>query len=215
MRLSELSERSGVPVATIKYYLREGLLPPGEAVSATRSEYGQEHLRRLRLVRALVEVGQLPIASIRRVLAAADDEHEPLHLVLGTALYALSPRVEPAADDPEWERAESDVNALLGGLGWRVDRTAPARGRLAQAVMTLRRLGHPVSMDDLRSYAESAARRATTEIGSLPADAGRLAMVEAVVVRSVLYDQVALAFRHLAQENESAHRPWPHLPPGS
>lgn len=28
MRLSELSERSGVKTATIKYYLREGLLPP-------------------------------------------------------------------------------------------------------------------------------------------------------------------------------------------
>ena len=35
MRLAELSERSGVPTATIKYYLREGLLPPGRQVNAT------------------------------------------------------------------------------------------------------------------------------------------------------------------------------------
>ena len=28
--MSELSERTGVPVPTIKYYLREGLLPEGE-----------------------------------------------------------------------------------------------------------------------------------------------------------------------------------------
>ena len=33
MLMAELSRRSGVPVATIKYYLREGLLPPGEAIS--------------------------------------------------------------------------------------------------------------------------------------------------------------------------------------
>ncbi|SHN28056.1 MerR family transcriptional regulator [Streptomyces noursei] len=29
MRLAELSQRSGVSTATIKYYLREGLLQPG------------------------------------------------------------------------------------------------------------------------------------------------------------------------------------------
>ena len=29
MRIAELSNRSGVPVPTIKYYLREGLLPFG------------------------------------------------------------------------------------------------------------------------------------------------------------------------------------------
>ena len=30
MWIAELSRRTDVPVATIKYYLREGLLPPGE-----------------------------------------------------------------------------------------------------------------------------------------------------------------------------------------
>nr|MDT0525976.1 MerR family DNA-binding transcriptional regulator [Streptomyces sp. DSM 41633] len=38
MRLAELSERSGVPTATIKYYLREGLLPAGRRISATQAE---------------------------------------------------------------------------------------------------------------------------------------------------------------------------------
>ncbi|MFI8354714.1 MerR family transcriptional regulator [Streptomyces cyaneofuscatus] len=54
MRLAELSERSGVPTATVKYYLREGLLPAGRRVSATQAEYDEGHLRRLRLVRAQV-----------------------------------------------------------------------------------------------------------------------------------------------------------------
>ena len=56
MRISELSSRSGVPVATIKYYLREGLLPAGERTSATQARYGDAHVERLRLVRALVDV---------------------------------------------------------------------------------------------------------------------------------------------------------------
>lgn len=44
MRLSELSERSGVSTATIKYYLREQLLPPGRRVSATQAEYTDSHV---------------------------------------------------------------------------------------------------------------------------------------------------------------------------
>ena len=43
MRLAELSERSGVSTATIKYYLREGLLQPGRRVTATQAEYDEEH----------------------------------------------------------------------------------------------------------------------------------------------------------------------------
>jgi DNA-binding transcriptional MerR regulator len=68
MRMAELSERSGVPIATIKYYLREGLLPQGTPVSATRADYGEAHLRRLRLIRALIEVGEVPVAGISAIL---------------------------------------------------------------------------------------------------------------------------------------------------
>ena len=62
MRISELAEVSGVPLATVKYYLREGLLPPGRSVTARLSEYDDEHLRRLRLLRALREVGGVPVS---------------------------------------------------------------------------------------------------------------------------------------------------------
>ena len=37
MRISELARRSGLPVATVKYYLREGLLPAGEPTAATQA----------------------------------------------------------------------------------------------------------------------------------------------------------------------------------
>jgi DNA-binding transcriptional MerR regulator len=36
MRMSDLSRSSGVSVTTIKYYLREGLLPPGRQLSGPR-----------------------------------------------------------------------------------------------------------------------------------------------------------------------------------
>src|SRR4051794_30992013 len=60
MRISELSQVSGVPVATIKYYLHEGLLPAGIPTSATSASYDERHVDRLNLIRALVDVGRVP-----------------------------------------------------------------------------------------------------------------------------------------------------------
>ncbi len=46
MRISELSRRSGVSIPTIKYYLRDGLLPAGRATAANQADYDEDHLRR-------------------------------------------------------------------------------------------------------------------------------------------------------------------------
>ena len=59
VRISELSAQTAVPVATLKYYLREGVLQPGEARSATNAEYGAAHVDRVKLIRALVETAGL------------------------------------------------------------------------------------------------------------------------------------------------------------
>src|SRR5439155_716721 len=64
MKMSELSRASGVPIATIKFYLREKLLPAGRATAATQAQYDEKHLARLRLIRALVDVGGLPLAAV-------------------------------------------------------------------------------------------------------------------------------------------------------
>ena len=68
MKISELAEETGVPVATLKYYLREGVLHPGRALNRTQADYGDDHVERVRLVRALTGVGGLSIAAVRRVL---------------------------------------------------------------------------------------------------------------------------------------------------
>ena len=80
MRVSELSQATGVPVPTIKYYLREGLLPRGETTtSPNQASYGDEHVARLRLIRSLLDVGGLSVATVRDVLAAVDDPGTSLH----------------------------------------------------------------------------------------------------------------------------------------
>lgn len=201
--MSELSARSGVAVATIKYYLREGLLHPGEQTAATRAEYDGSHLRRLRLIRALVEVGRVPVASIKKIVEAVEDESLPLHEMLGTAHYALGPAVEPEPT-PEWERALADVDDLLTSLGWRVEPGAPARAELAQTVVRMRQVGLSA---DLRPYAAAAGKLvAEVELDALPADGSRDAAVEALVLGTVLYGRAFDALRRLAQESESARR---------
>lgn len=209
MRISELSEHTGVPVATIKYYLREGLLPPGEILSRTQARYSEQHVRRLRLIRALVEVGELPITAIRRVLTAVDDEHTGMHHLLGTAQYALGPHIEPPADDPSWQAAEEQVDALLDELGWRVSSESPARAMLTQAIVALQRLDLPMDVAGLRHYAGAAYDLARHEVARIDERAETNTddpggAVEAVVVTTVLYEPVLLALRRLAQEDVSA-----------
>jgi DNA-binding transcriptional MerR regulator len=203
VRMSELSARSGVAIPTIKYYLREGLLHQGEQVAATRAEYDDSHLRRLRLIRALIEVGKLPIAAVKKVVAAIENESLPFHQMLGTAHYAITPQVEPE-QTPEWEAARAEVDALIADLGWEINPDAPARNVLTQTVTRMRALGLG---DDLHKYAEIADKLVREiDLNAIPMSDDREAAVEALVLGTVLYGRALEALRRLAQESESARR---------
>lgn len=203
MRMSELSAASGVAIATIKYYLREGLLHQGEQLAATRADYDESHLRRLRLIRALLEVGRLPVASIKQVIAAVEDESLPVHYMLGTAHYALGPAVH-AEEGEEWAAAQAEVDRLIASLGWRVEADAPTRNELAQTLVRMRQLG---LKGDLAPYAAAAERLVTeVEMDTIPIDGPRDAAVEALVLGTVLYGRALDALRRMAQESESARR---------
>jgi DNA-binding transcriptional MerR regulator len=203
MRISELSARSGVALPTIKYYLRENLLHQGEQIAATRAEYDDSHLRRLRLIRALLEVGKLPVASIKQIIAAVDDESLPMHEMLGTAHYALGPTVEPEPG-ADWEAARTQVDRLITDLGWAVHPQAPTRDELAQTLARMRQLGLPIN---LGPYVEAAQKLVSeVEMSTVPFDGPRDAAVEAMVLGSVLYGKAFDALRRMAQESESARR---------
>ncbi|MEV4925318.1 MerR family transcriptional regulator [Streptomyces roseoverticillatus] len=210
MRLSELSERSGVSTATIKYYLREGLLQPGRRVSATQAEYDDTHLRRLRLVRALIQLGKVPVATAREVIAAAEDESLDHHLRLGAATWALPTGPEPDEDDPEAAAAGRTVSALLQHVGWRHDQElgelSPAYRTLVAAVAALRRLGYPCGVAHLLPYARLAGQLAVTDLDLIEEQPTKAGQIEAAVALTVLYEPVLLSLRRLAHSEESARR---------
>ncbi|MBT2387096.1 MerR family transcriptional regulator [Streptomyces sp. ISL-11] len=210
MRLAELSERSGVSTATIKYYLREGLLQPGRRVSATQAEYGEDHLRRLRLVRALIQIGKVPVATAREVITAAEDESLGHHMRLGAATLALPIGPEPADDDPATETARRSVAALLERLGWPfecgLDEPTPARRTLVAAVAALVRLGYPCDVEQLLPYGRLAERLAVTDLDLVERQPTPAGQIEAAVALTVLYEPVLLSLRRLAHAEESARR---------
>lgn len=208
MHLAELSRRSGVSAASIKFYLREGLIPPGVPVSARKSEYTEEHIRRLRLVRAMLTVGGMSIGQVRDVLAVADDPAFTRHERLGIAQYMLPPRVVVPEPEDEaraaWDATRAVICAELRALGWRFQDAAPALDVLTRSVLTLQELGYETPIDQFRRYAEAIRPIAEAEYSTIEKYEVLEEAIEATVAYTVLIEPILLALRRLAHEDVSA-----------
>lgn len=194
MWLAELSERSGVSIPTIKFYRREGLLPPGESTGATRARYDEAHLERLRLIRALVGVAGMPITRVREVLAVVDDVSVPVAAAMGSAHARLS--VEPAR--PPSEASTRRVTALLGERRWRGAADSSHARALAAALDAMDDAGVGIGDETLTTYADAATAVARVDLASTAA-LSRERAVERAVTGTLLGDPVLLALRRLAQ----------------
>src|SRR3954452_18780732 len=68
LRIDDLARAAEMPVDTIRYYAREGLLPPALKSGKNRL-YGPEHLERLNRIRAL-QAKRFSLAAIRAILTS-------------------------------------------------------------------------------------------------------------------------------------------------
>jgi DNA-binding transcriptional MerR regulator len=212
MRISGLSAETGVPVATIKYYLREGLLQPGERTSATQAQYDQAHVRRLRLVRALLGPAGLSIGTVRAVLESVDGPADGTLDRLGRAQAATA--IDPAsADGVDLGPAQ----ALIARAGWTVDPDGPEVRQLAVALAALADAGFEIPEANLTVYLEAITRIADTEIAGVPAgtpdaaddgasDEGDEDAVRYAVLGTILVEPVLLAMRRIAQQSAAIER---------
>jgi DNA-binding transcriptional MerR regulator len=76
LKMSELAERSGVSAATIKHYLREGLLGTDTEVvrtSRNMAYYPLEFVERVRLIKRLQEERFMPLKVIRELIERDPD----------------------------------------------------------------------------------------------------------------------------------------------
>lgn len=197
MRLSELAQQSGTSIPTIKFYIREGLLPAGTPTTARQADYTEAHLERLRLVRALVDIGGLSLAAVRDVLAALS-RPGGVDEAIGMAHGALGPR--PAATAP-FTRAE----AIVDQVGWEVDRDCAPMAQLESALAALEAVGLPLEDDRILTYTRAAMAVAERDVAGthqdLAADPHPEAALRDVVLGTVLYEPLLLSLRRLAQRD--------------
>ncbi|MGY0236646.1 MerR family transcriptional regulator [Longispora urticae] len=201
MRISSLSRRGGVPVATIKFYLRERLLPPGTLTARNQADYDESHLTRIKLIRTLTGIGMMSLAAVREVLAAIDDcgvEQRELYQVLNGALCAQQ---AVSTDTASVDRARTQIDGFIEGVGWRVGDDAPGRTALAQVVAALRDLGCTSEVADVfLPYARAAEHVAARELDAMPPGAQEL------VTRTVLFEVAFAVMRRMAFEHLLARR---------
>jgi DNA-binding transcriptional MerR regulator len=197
VRISSLAERSGVPLATVKYYLREGLLPPGRATSATQAQYDEGHLHRLALIRALTDVVGLSVARTRTVLDLIDSSPDDLFITLGQAVAALPPYVE------EHEEGHPRARAAIEALGWVYDPHYPAVAQLERALAAAESVGMPIEEQRLLGYGEHVRAIAQIDIAGVPRDDPGAA-VEHAVLGTAIVEPVLAALRRLAHQDVSS-----------
>jgi DNA-binding transcriptional MerR regulator len=197
VRISALVERSGVPLATVKFYLREGLLPPGRATSATQAQYDEGHLHRLALIRALTDVVGLSVARTRTVLELIDSPPEDLFTALGRAVAVLPPHVEEQAEGHPRARAAIDA------LGWVYDPDYPAVDQLERALAAAESVGMPIEEQRLLGYGEHVRAIAQIDIAGVTRDDPGAA-VEHAVLGTAIVEPVLAALRRLAHQDVSS-----------
>lgn len=207
LTIQALAETSGVSVASIKFYLREGLLPPGDPSRPHRAYYDASHVRRLAVIRALRDVGGLSIDVIRRALAAVDAPRADAVDAIAPAIDALAVAPDTPPVDPQLARARRDVAALFAREGLEVRKEAGSRETVARSVAALRRLGLEVAMEELLPYVDAMRALAEQEITSERAKTLLLGdkegALEISILGTVLYEPIFVALRRAFHEHFS------------
>jgi DNA-binding transcriptional MerR regulator len=213
VKISELSRRSGVTIATIKYYIREGLLASGDTTARNQALYDGQHLADLALIRALRDRANLSITAIRRVLEAVEGTRAGRHDALETGFESVqaerlanSPFATAKHDSPEYQRAWRDLQQLFQAHGWEHREDDAAVQELLAAMTAVSEIWPYGEFDPAvwENYAALGERAASFEIppdwdpDRFPAEALRYA-----IVGTYLFEPVILAFRRLALTDRS------------
>jgi len=209
MRMAQLAKQSGIPVPTIKYYLRAGLLPPGQTTARNQAEYTDSHLHRLRLIDTLVGVGGFAVSAARSILAAVDDVRVPAGELMGTVHAAARAGRARGVDADALRSAEVAVTAVLAAERRRPAVDTQLLDRLIEACAVADLLGTGDLCAALEQYVATARLCAEVDDTVLRAYVARRhlapeerdpAVREAVVVIMVLGAVVRSALVGVAQQ---------------
>lgn len=88
LSIGQLARLANVPVSTVRYYERAGLLKPEARTGSNYRVYSQRSLERLQFIRSAQAVG-LSLDDIEQMLAAAHGSDEPCEEIMGLAKQRL------------------------------------------------------------------------------------------------------------------------------
>ena len=198
MKIAELSRRAGVPIPTIKFYIREGMLPHGARTGRTQATYTDAHLERLALIGKLQQAG-LTLPVIAQAVQAMDSTTGDSPEFMAIAVGVLPVR-DGGADLATRARAEVLLRAAIERRGWDV---APGSAVWEAAVRAcagvLAVWPEALSEQSVERYAAVAEELAAFELPERwtptlsPATA-----LQYVVLGTVLFEPLILALRRLA-----------------
>jgi DNA-binding transcriptional MerR regulator len=151
LKISELAEAASVPVATVRHYLREGLLPEGRKTSRNMAYYPPELVDRIRLIKLLQEERFMPLRVIRELLEREGGDLESVRAHLDAADRGLDAALarererSPAAEVSERLGVPADALdrlAEVGVLSPAADGYSPSDVRIVEAIARFRAGGY-------------------------------------------------------------------------
>lgn len=108
-RIGEISELSGVPAKTIRYYEEIGLIPPAERTANTYRVYTEVDADRLRFIRSARAL-DFSLQDIEEILAFRDREEPPCQYVMDL----MANHIEQISDRvTELERLRRELRHLV------------------------------------------------------------------------------------------------------
>ncbi|MCT6836999.1 MAG: MerR family transcriptional regulator [Bifidobacteriales bacterium] len=218
MKLAELSRRSRISAATIKYYLREGMLQPGTKVRARLSEYEESHLKRLDLIDTLIHVVGLSVNQVKTILSAVDDPDMSLGDVLTRAAVALpsyDSRAKRYSEEDDRGRDKFRENQIdeehdadrderlkqiredLKTVGFEDLPDLPYVRQLEGAIDAARKAGIPWGRDELARFADLAREVAKVDFSLVPWPK-RKDSITVSVLGMVMTEPILIGLRRLA-----------------
>ncbi|MDO5092431.1 MAG: MerR family transcriptional regulator [Propionibacteriaceae bacterium] len=191
--ISALSRRSGLSVATIKYYIREGLIRSNQDLGADEAEIVDQ----LKLIRGLVHVVGLSIQQVREVLNLVRNPTADPATSMTSATMVL-PLAGARVSDPISDSLDfKDAREALASVGFDELPDAPYVAQLLSAITLAGECGAGFDTEHLAAYSRAARECAEADFKHLPLDSP-IRAAQVAVLGTAIYGPVLVGLRRLA-----------------
>lgn len=200
MKLKDLAGATDTSTASIKYYIRLGILAPGAKKNATTAVYQHSHVERLELIAALRRIVGASIEDISRLTALIDDPDVPFLRIMKEAQEIASGIAQtPATGGGTGAAVTERVAVVMTQHDW-PDVNSTARLALERVLTEMAALGLSPSDDYLRRVATAMNAIGMADL-QMSGSRDRIAMQVAVGTHS--YARLVLAVLRLSQTSQS------------